>query len=421
MPERSDHPAPTAGDTIIDLIDSGQAGRPVLDHLLGVAQRALDAAGMWFVEYGPECGRVIAASGAAEWGLGRPIDFTDPLVGPLLTGPRTRDVRLAALVGALTDRLKARGLTRMLVARAEARGLVAGTLHAYFVEVDDRRSAEQRALLAYLVSGAAHLSERAARPGPDNRATRPRLDNRATRPGPDNRAVLAGGRLPGDPDRDLFVAVTSHELRTPVTVIKGYADTLSDHWDALTDPDRRQAARVIGQRAGELARLIERLLAAADHAGPQGASPPVPFDLGETLRAAVAELPAALRHRLVVDLPDDLPKALGDRISLVTVLTELATNADKYSAAGTPVRLTAAADENTVFFRVSDRGGGIRPEDVERAFDRFWQGPTGDRRRAGAGLGLYLVRRIVERQNGWVSLRPAEGGGTVAEVRLPRG
>jgi len=137
----------------------------------------------------------------------------------------------------------------------------------------------------------------------------------------------------------------------------------------------------------------------------------------------VAELPAELRRRLTVQLPVDLPKALGDRASLATVLTELVTNADKYTDDNAdPVELTAGADAQSVFFRVSDRGVGVRPEHVERAFDRFWQGESGNRRRyPGAGLGLYLVRRIIERQNGWVSLRPRQGGGTVAEVRLPRG
>jgi signal transduction histidine kinase len=86
------------------------------------------------------------------------------------------------------------------------------------------------------------------------------------------------------------------------------------------------------------------------------------------------------------------------------------------------VELTAESDQQTVTFRVADRGVGVKPEHVERAFERYWQGDSGDRQlHPGAGLGLYLVRRIVERQHGWVSLRPRGGGGTVAEVRLPRG
>jgi signal transduction histidine kinase len=121
-------------------------------------------------------------------------------------------------------------------------------------------------------------------------------------------------------------------------------------------------------------------------------------------------------------LPAELPKAYGDRDSLATILTELATNAHKYSPHNTDVELYAEADDHTVTFRVADRGVGVKPEHVERAFERYWQGESGDRRHhPGAGLGLYLVRRIVERQHGWVSLRPRDGGGTVAEVRLPRG
>ncbi len=151
-------------------------------------------------------------------------------------------------------------------------------------------------------------------------------------------------------------------------------------------------------------------------------SGPTPFDLVEALRVAERDLPTALRRRLLVRLPVDLPKAVGDRSTITTILTELVTNADKYSVEGTAIELTAHSDERTVVFRVSDRGIGVRPEQVERAFDRFWQAESGDRRRyPGAGLGLYLVRRVIERQNGWVSLRPREGGGTIAEVRLPRG
>jgi signal transduction histidine kinase len=207
-----------------------------------------------------------------------------------------------------------------------------------------------------------------------------------------------------------------------VTVIRGYADTLVEHWDSLDESARREAAFVVGQRARELARLVDRLLnAVSDDGVPFDGLPGVPFDVVDALRDAVGELNADLRGVLRVQLPDSLPKALGDRGSLATILTELVTNAGKYSPDRVDVELTAGADAQTVWFRVSDRGIGIRPEHVERAFERFWQLEIGDQRtHGGVGLGLYLVRRIVERQHGWVSLRPRQGGGTVAEVRLSR-
>lgn len=218
-------------------------------------------------------------------------------------------------------------------------------------------------------------------------------------------------------DRDLFIAVTSHELRTPITVIKGFADTLVEHWDALDPAGRRAAVRVIRQRADELAKLVDRLLATTT--APPGAPALAPFDLLGALREAGTGLNADLRHRLRVRLPVALPKAYGDRRTLATLLTELVTNAAKYSQ--DEVELSATADERTVRFQVADRGIGIAPEHVEQAFVRYWQADSGDRREfAGAGLGLYLVRRIVERQHGSVSLRPREHRGTVAEVRLLR-
>ncbi|MGI5212706.1 ATP-binding protein [Plantactinospora sp. CA-290183] len=477
MPDRPDYPALIAGHAaVLHMVNSGAVGLPVLDRLLAVTEQAVGATGAAFVEYGPNGGRIVSATGEAEWAVGRPVGGSaGPVTG---TEPLPELARL----------LDADGRRHIVSARAEVGGVAVGSVHAVHPrtsESADPPGPEHQAVLAYVASWAAHLyGDQAGLPvhgdGPvvaalaDGLAIVARdgtvqlwnpaaekvtgwpaadllgrplpfpvpppgqvLDHRL----PDGRWLkITSGDLPGpvaarvvtfregtdqhrrDHDRDLFMAVTSHELRTPVTVIKGYADTLSTHWASLNDSDRHQSARLIGQRAGELARLVDRLLSAANVVGPVGDSPPVPFDLVEALRSAAADLPADLRHRLALRLPENLPKALGDRASLPTVLTELMTNAGKYSPAGTPVELTAEADDRTVAFRVADRGIGVRPDHVERAFERFWQGESGDRRRyPGAGLGLYLVRRIVERQNGWVSLRPREGGGTVAEVRLPRG
>ncbi|ROT33708.1 PAS domain-containing sensor histidine kinase [Micromonospora sp. HM5-17] len=486
MPEHPDYPALVAGCTaVLEAINSGEQGLSILDRLLRSAAQTLDTPGLAFVEYGPSGGRVVAAIGAAGWAIGHPLPPADQVAAPLLTGPPVQALEVEVLPAELAHQLDGAGLRHVLAARVEISGLTIGALYAFYPDATRLDCAEHRAVLGFLAAGAAHLyRDQAGLPVHGdgsvvaaladglaivNRDGIVQLWNPAAErvtglraaevldqplpipvppPGqvldhrlPDGRwLTITAGDLPGatgarvvtfsdssdqqlrDHDRDLFVAVTSHELRTPVTVIKGYADTLTTHWDSLSESDRRQAAGVIGQRAGELARLVDRLLASTNDAGRVGGSPPMPFDLVEALRAAADNLPTELRHRLVVRLPEQLPKALGDRASLDTVLTELVTNAGKYSPEGTPVELTAEADRRTVAFRVSDRGIGVRPDHVERAFERFWQADSGDRRRyPGAGLGLYLVRRIVERQNGWVSLRPRDGGGTVAEVRLPRG
>jgi anti-sigma regulatory factor (Ser/Thr protein kinase) len=402
MPERPDYAALTRGQiAVLDRINAGEAGLRVLSQIVRLAQDALGGRGAGFAEYSPGHGRIIAASGACARALGRRVDRADTR----LSGGRTLVVPLDSLNDEFASQIEGGDLHRMLGARSEARGSIVGSLHVYYGEADGDPGPEHHEVLELL---AAYVG---------------RLYGAGSGLPVHGDAVDATEQARRQENRDLWVAVTSHELRTPVTVIKGYADTLTHHWDSLGEAGRQEAVRVIGTRAGELARLVDRLLSATSEDGEVGGSPAGPFDLTEALRHAVDELAADLRRRLVLDgLPAELPKAYGDRDSLATILTELATNADKYSPPDTHVELSAEADEQTVTFRLSDRGAGVKPEHVERAFERYWQGESEDRRHhPGAGLGLYLVRRIVERQHGWVSLRPREGGGTVAEVRLPRG
>jgi signal transduction histidine kinase len=402
MPERPDYAALTRGQiAVLDRINAGEAGLPVLNQIVRLAQDVLGGRGAGFAEYSPGHGRIIAATGACARALGRRVDRQDTR----LQNGRTMVMPLDSLNDEFASQIEGGDLHRMLGARSEAGGSVVGSLHVYYGGDDGDPGPEHHAVLELLAAYVGRLyNARAGLPVHGD-------------------AVDATEQARRQENRDLWVAVTSHELRTPVTVIKGYADTLTNHWNSLGESGRQEAVRVIGARAGELARLVDRLLSATSEDGEVGGSPPGPFDLVESLRQAVEELPADLRRRLVLkNLPAELPKAYGDRDSLATILTELATNAEKYSSPDTCVELDAEADEQTVTFRVSDRGAGVKPEHVERAFERYWQGESGDRRHhPGAGLGLYLVRRIVERQHGWVSLRARDGGGTIAEVRLPRG
>lgn len=401
MPERPDYAALTRGQiAVLDRMNAGESGLALLTQIVRLAQDVLGGRGAGFAEYGPGHGRVIAATGACARALGRRVDRADQR----LPDGRTLLIPLGWLNDEFAGQIEGGDRQRMLGARCESGGAIIGSLHVYYAGDDPEPGPEHHAVMELLAGWVGQLYAR--------RAGLPVHGD----------AIHATDQARRQEDRDLWVAVTSHELRTPVTVIKGYADTLTNHWHSLGDEGRREAVRVIGARAGELARLVDRLLSATSDDGEVGGSSAGPFDMADALRHAAEEVPADLRRRLRLrGLPVSLPKAYGDRDSLTTILTELATNADKYSPPDSEVELSAGADEQTVMFQVADRGVGVPPEHVERAFERYWQGKSGDRRHhPGAGLGLYLVRRIVERQNGWVSLRPRDGGGTVAEVRLPR-
>lgn len=393
MPDRPDYAALTRGQVALyDRLNAGETGLAVLDQAVRLALGTLGGRGAGFTEAvtGGVSGRVVAAAGSCERALGRRLHAGSHTLGDQPTGL----IRL--------DELDDLGPHLVLAARCRLGETTVGLLHVLYARDDGEPGEEHHTALRLLAGFLTHLY-----------AIRSGLPVHSDAP--------AGPRGRRHEDRDLFVAVTSHELRTPVTAIKGYADTLANHWETLGPERRKEAVRVIGTRTAELARLVDRLLSAASDDG-EVSGPPGPFDLVEAVRAATPLLPEELRRRIVLDrLPAELPKAYGDRDSLATILTELATNADKYSPPGTEVTLTAAADDTTVTLRVADRGAGIRPEHAELAFERYWQGdPDGSGRNPGTGLGLYLVRRIVERQGGWVSLRPREGGGTVVEVRLPR-
>ena len=236
----------------------------------------------------------------------------------------------------------------------------------------------------------------------------------------DFRDVTAAKEL--EEAKDLFLATTSHELRTPITVVQGFASTLANRWDKLSDEDRRSAVQTIADRAGALAKLVEQLLLGSKAGADQLAMSNGPFDLAGLLRgAAVAFRPLSDQHTLSVDLPDQLPKASGDPTATDVIIGQLLENAFKYSPDGGNVTVRARASGDHIEVTVEDEGIGIPPADRERVFERFVQGETGDRRRfGGIGLGLYIVRQLARAQDGEVAADGREGGGTVMRLRLLR-
>ena len=234
----------------------------------------------------------------------------------------------------------------------------------------------------------------------------------------DFRDVTAAKEL--EEAKDLFLATTSHELRTPITVVQGFASTLARRWDQLTDADRRSAVQTIAERAGSLGRLVEQLLLGSRAGADQLPVRNGAFDLGALLRAAaVAFQPLSDTHTLVADIPDDLPLAYGDTMATDIIVGQLLENAFKYSPDGGQVTVRARAGDGQVEVIVEDRGIGIADGDHERIFERFFQGEAGDRRRfGGIGIGLYIVRRLAVAQDGQVSAMSRPGGGTMMRLVL---
>jgi PAS domain S-box-containing protein len=220
--------------------------------------------------------------------------------------------------------------------------------------------------------------------------------------------------------KDLFLATTSHELRTPITVVQGFATTLATRWDQLTDEDRRAAVRTIAERAGSLGRLVEQLLLGSRAGADQLPIGDGPFDLGSVLRGAANSFrPLSDKHTVVADIPDSLPDALGDTMATDIIIGQLLENAFKYSPDGGTVTIRARPLGAWIEVTVTDEGIGIAPGDHERIFDRFVQGETGDRRRfGGVGIGLFIVRRLARAQQAEVTASARPGGGTIMRLRL---
>jgi signal transduction histidine kinase len=219
--------------------------------------------------------------------------------------------------------------------------------------------------------------------------------------------------------KDNFVAAVSHELRTPLTSIIGYLSTLRQPAFADNRAARDEFLGSADAQAKRLLRLITNVLSAADL---DDRSRPIVLeriDLGLMTREVAFGLPGGER-RVHVSIPSEAAFVVSDRSRLSEVLTNLLDNALKYSADDQQVAVEASSNRNGVRIAVRDRGIGIPPEDRISIFERFHQGDQSTTRRfGGLGLGLHLVRSMVEELDGRVEVEGPPEGGSVFVVTLP--
>jgi len=224
--------------------------------------------------------------------------------------------------------------------------------------------------------------------------------------------------------QNTFVSIVSHELQTPVAIIKSYAATLARE-DAVWSPETIQrVSRNIEEECDRLHRLITDLLDLSRIQAGRVAMRVGSVDLPQITSEIIDQLaPRSPRHSLRSSFPSNFPIIRGDADQLRRALFNLVQNATKYSPNGGEVLVAGEVAAGYVIVRVIDRGIGIVAGDEERIFERFHRSDTRlSRSTAGVGLGLYITRNIIEGHGGriWAE-SPGPGRGSVFTVLLPIG
>jgi signal transduction histidine kinase len=220
-----------------------------------------------------------------------------------------------------------------------------------------------------------------------------------------------------------FVANVSHELKTPLTSIQGFAQAILD--DTADTPDaRKRAAQIIYNEAGRMHRMALNLLDLARLEAGTADLDMSAVDVGALLRGIVEKFtPQAQKAgvQLQVDVPDNLPSLTADGDRLAQVFTNLVDNALKFTPADGQVTLSAKQAGAEMELSITDTGSGVPSDALPRLFDRFYQA---DASRAGgeshgAGLGLAIVQEIVQAHGGKIGVRSQVGYGTTFVIHLP--
>jgi signal transduction histidine kinase len=244
--------------------------------------------------------------------------------------------------------------------------------------------------------------------------------------GPVVRLVVAfrdtRARQRADRDRSDLVSTVAHEIRSPLTTVKGFTSTLLAKWDRLAEEQKLAMLAAVNADADRVTRLLSDLLDVSR------------IDAGRLqLRPQVVDVPAAVRQvlagrvasgdrddRFALSVSGELPETWLDPDHVAQVFSNLVENAVRHGAGTVDVEIAAAKTPDgadAVLVTVADEGSGIDDKIRSRIFSRFWRGG----RAAGSGLGLYIVKGIVEAHHGAVEVDTAPGGGARFRVLLPAG
>ncbi|WP_018290747.1 cell wall metabolism sensor histidine kinase WalK [Verrucomicrobium sp. 3C] len=220
-----------------------------------------------------------------------------------------------------------------------------------------------------------------------------------------------------------FLANVSHEIRTPLSIFRGYVETLMNASPALAQEEVQRVLKILRRHSLRLSKLVNDLLTLSAVEPGRMHLERSPISIPHFLRRIEADLRQPLqekRIRLLVQLPENLPKVDGDPFRLEQVFYNLVENAIQYSEPDSTIRIEVDREGERISIRVIDQGVGIPPADLPYVFERFYRADKIRSRQAGGtGLGLSIVKRIVDLHQGRVQIESEPGKGTMVTVTLP--
>jgi len=222
--------------------------------------------------------------------------------------------------------------------------------------------------------------------------------------------------------RDAFLSIASHELKTPLTSLIGYAYVLENSDPSVPESAERarRAVDVIKRQSRRLNDLIENMLDVSRLQQGQFTVERAPMDLAQLLRRAVDELRlTSTSHQLSLTGADEPLPTMGDKVRLEQVFHNLIGNAIKYSPRGGPVSVVVSKHASHTHIAVTDAGIGVPQDALPRLFTPFFRASNVGDGSSGFGIGLYIVKEIVERHDGTVAVTSIEGTGSTFSVTLP--
>ena len=216
-----------------------------------------------------------------------------------------------------------------------------------------------------------------------------------------------------------FVALVSHELRSPMAAVIGSAKTLRARWRELTPEQRDSFLGLIDHETNRLADLVADVLDTSRIESGQFSYSFTDVDLGELVQESAAAAQSGQDEiTITLQVHRPLPPVRGDRDRLRQVLTNLLDNAVKYSPAGEKVEIEALAENGRISVEVRDRGPGIAPEQQALIFEKFGR-VRGVHAKPGTGLGLFIARSIAQAHGGSLEVRARDGRGAAFALELP--